>query len=731
MIHKTIASVPEALEEYVGSSVVERTSRLQTFPDVGPADMCSIHKVSAQSKTDVGTFLYFTGIDTSNSASIAAHLQALATLITSKSQFWFGEKKHWKVPELTYCAFNAFSKVDMRVTVHIPGKFETQIVSSEGKLVQDGLSAARVERLWLETFVSSMVRCLLDSDEDDANKVGGLVEIRRENPFANGKASKELLANFVSGFEALFWEGPKLGCGIEIPQPTLTSNYLVDGFLKCVQLTQHYDSALEVLKRLETHAPKVVSLIARVLLMKDEEIQAVQTMHSGIDENRRDSELLLLETNFLLEKKRYDLALHTARQAVQSSPSDFKTWAVLVKVYTKMNDFENALLTLNSCPMNSNKETFQLRRVVGLKGGSDDLHLPFPVDVTLDEVSNLQNASVAVEQMNLDQQLQNLPAANLKSTFAKAYELLTDIAVKTGWEALLKHRAKVFVMEEEYRKDRTNGTNGTHSAKPVPEAPVSAAASEVHETNEVIDGDTDVAQEKSLVTVPDDASTVAVKSPIKETSKDDNFDMELKKKRLCERWLDNLFMLLYEDLRIYTMWQAEFVHSQAQQIEYKKSTMEWEILGMIAFRLKHYKEGSIAFNNALRGRFSAKSQREILKYYQLERTKLISKTNFAEAKGSAQNLSKTINQLNEKILEACIKLLVWNHRWYNDFSPNLIQTFTDLLAKEGLIKIQSVVQAVYSQVSSQPEGSGSVGIIDMMESLYAFAKEYKLQGVDN
>ncbi|KAM9915247.1 hypothetical protein OXX80_014195, partial [Metschnikowia pulcherrima] len=115
------------------------------------------------------------------------------------------------------------------------------------------------------------------------------------------------------------------------------------------------------------------------------------------------------------------------------------------------------------------------------------------------------------------------------------------------------------------------------------------------------------------------------------------FDMELKKKRLCERWLDNLFMLLYEDLRIYTMWQAEFVHSQAQQIEYKKSTMEWEILGMIAFRLKHYKEGSIAFNNALRGRFSAKSQREILKYYQLERTKLISKTNVAEAKGSAQN----------------------------------------------------------------------------------------------
>ena len=42
----------------------------------------------------------------------------------------------------------------------------------------------------------------------------------------------------------------------------------------------------------------------------------------------------------------------------------------------------------------------------------------------------------------------------MKSTFAKAYDLLTEIVVKTGWESLLKYRAKVFVMEEEYRKDR-------------------------------------------------------------------------------------------------------------------------------------------------------------------------------------------------------------------------------------------------------------------------------------
>lgn len=682
--------------------------------DLGPADLCNIHKHNATSKkAELGTFLYYTGVDTSNSASIAAHLQGLATLITSRSQYWFGEKKHWKVPELTYCSYNAFSKVDMRVTVHIPGKFESSVVASDGKLIHDNLSEQELDKLWLETFVCSIVRSVLDQDEDDANRVGGLVEIRRENPFNNGKVSRELLASFLAGFETLFWDGPSLGSGVEIPQPTLISNYLVDGFLKCIELTQSFDTALEVLYRLQAKEPAVTTLIAKVLLLKDEEIKAVQVMSEGIVNNKRDSELLLLQTQFLLDKRRYDLALSSAKQAVKSSPSDFKTWAALVKVYTKLNDFENALLTLNSCPMNSHKEKFSLKRVIPLKGGADDLHLPSPVDVTLDEVSNLQSSSIALEQKSLDPQLANLPAANLKSTFANAYDLLTEIVIKTGWEALLKYRAKVFVMEEEYRKDRNGSHTRGNSEIAIPDAPENGATG-----------------------ASDDSSTLAVKSPKKEVNglsdEGDDAEHEFKKKRLCERWLDNLFMLLYEDLRAYTMWQAEYVHFQAQQMEYKKTSLEWEILGLIAFRLKHFKEGSVAFTNALSGRFSAKSQREILKYYQLERSKILTKASANDvAATAAHNYAKTINQLNEKILESSIKLLVWNHRWYNDFSPTLINTVSDLVAKEGLIKIQSLVQAVYSNNINHSEGLANNGITDMMEDLYQFFREYELSGTEN
>ena len=125
------------------------------------------------------------------------------------------------------------------------------------------------------------------------------------------------------------------------------------------------------------------------------------------------------------------------------------------------------MLTLNSCPMNSHKEKYFLKRVVPIKS-NDDLHLPSPTDVTLDQVSNLQSNEISYEQRNLDPSLVNLPAGNLKSTFAKAYDLLTEIVVKTGWESLLKYRAKVFVMEEEYRKDRqgsATGVNGPQTRK--------------------------------------------------------------------------------------------------------------------------------------------------------------------------------------------------------------------------------------------------------------------------
>lgn len=703
--------------------------------------MCVLQKTNPQTKkVEVSTFLYYTGVDTSNSASIAAHLQALATLISSKSQYWYNEKKHWKVHELTYCCYNAFSKVDMRVTVHIPGQFESVVVASNGKIV-DNLSDDDLEQLWLETLVSAMVRCLLDTEADEANKAGGLVEIRRDNPFTQGqKISEELLSNFLDGFERLFWDGAKLGCGVDSPKPSVVYNYLVEGFLRCIELTQKYTDAVQIVNRLETQNPAVAVLKAKLLLMKDEEIQAVQVMSERIKADDRDAEMLLVEAQFLLDKKKPELALHLAKQAVQLSPSDFKAWATLVAVYTKLNDFENALLSLNSCPVNAQRENFSLKRVVTVQHGPDNIHLPSPIDVALEQVTDLLSATFVAEQKALDQNLAYMPAANLKSTFAAAYDLLTEIALKTGWEKLLKHRAHVFVMEEEYRKDRSNGQSKRESRIDVAKAEKTKKAESTEKDVPAENGENGVEADINDNNLNegaghrDDSSTLAMKSPVQSRNKDVEPESQLdyKKKRLCERWLDNLFMLLYEDLRVYTMWQAEFVRLQAQQMEYKRSSLEWEILGLLAFRLKHYKEGSLAFSNALKTRFAAKAQREMLRFYEMERTKIISKSNTLDSSRAHNDTSaKTVHQLNEKILHCCIKLLVWNHRWYNDFLPSLIGTVADLVAKEGLIKIQSIVQAAYSDRSTLGDGASNHGVIELMDKLFEFYKEYKLQGTDN
>lgn len=170
-------------------------------------------------------------------------------------------------------------------------------------------------------------------------------------------------------------------------------------------------------------------------------------------------------------------------------------------------------------------------------------------------------------------------------------------------------------------------------------------------------------------------------------------------------------------------------------MEYKKTTLEWEILGSIAFRLKHFKEGSVAFANALSGRFSAKSQLELLRYYVMERSKLLTKNSTNQSSAFIHSYTKMMNQLNEKILESIIKLLVWNHRWYSDFSSFLLLALSDLVSWEGSVKITSSVTALYSETkpvsASNTDHVGNRGVIEMMRDLDDdYIKLYNLHNAD-
>ena len=222
------------------------------------------------------------------------------------------------------------------------------------------------------------------------------------------------------------------------------------------------------------------SLLARVLISADEEVQAVKLMHDSVSELPMDYSLLDCQSTFCQSKGRLDWALECAKRSVTAAPSEFGTWAKLAEIYVGLEQWDLALLTLNSCPM----FTYQDKDAPRMPEPARIL-LPVLPESMLDEIDESQQA---LDSDLVHPSLRKLHAAGYKGTFFKAYSLLTEVTSKIGWDQLLKIRSQVFVMEEEYRSEKQTGgsqqpassrnasTVALHSSSPkvngvTPEAP--------------------------------------------------------------------------------------------------------------------------------------------------------------------------------------------------------------------------------------------------------------------
>ena len=111
-------------------------------------------------------------------------------------------------------------------------------------------------------------------------------------------------------------------------------------------------------------------------------------------------------------------------------------------------------------------------------------------------------------------------------------------------------------------------------------------------------------------------------------------------------------MVLYEDLRIYTIWRTEMTRAKATDpapspsasnsaAAYNKSAEEWEILGDLAERLHHLPEAIEAYQSCLRIRFSPKAMRAVVREWEKEKKA-------------------------ENVLQGMIRLIAWQYRWYSE-----------------------------------------------------------------
>ncbi|KAK1774893.1 chaps-domain-containing protein [Copromyces sp. CBS 386.78] len=686
-------AVPEITEEILHEAVDTRTESLSALRELGPPDL--VHLVKQPLKNPgkhFGVYHHVTGVDASSSASLAAYINTL----TYKE---FGHSATAKTVEGTYCCYNAFSRVDMRVHAPFPGSVESYCVDERGE------KRKATDELWLETYLCSVLRAYSYADDGSGETIRKIMGVRRFNPVT----STETEHKFLSAAEQLFFRGWQLGSDSVVQVPNNVSNHLTAGLLKYFSTTGRHTSGINLFEKLRSQNVEVASLLAKVLFMGCEEVQGVRVLYEALKESPMDYVMLDTQAEFLLKKaetaptpelreERLRMALGCADRSTIAAPSEFGTWARLAQVYVAMEDWENALTILNSCPMFTYQD-----KDAPVMPEPKDVNLPTLPETRLDEIDSEPDSRFSEQ---VDPSLLGLRAAAYRGTFKQAYSILTEMTAKIGWDQLLKIRSNVFVMEDEYRNEKQEPSYpakrnaSTDALRGTPDHTTNgeAAPKEGAESEEVADekkNDTLAAEQTEDLERPPSAIDPEVVRKAEENGDNEDHFSRLNNKRLCERWLDSLFMVLYEDLRVYTIWRTQMAQYRAQSMQYKKSAEEWEILGSLAERLQHTDEAVEAYRACLGQRFSPKALTGILKVFEKQKS-------------------------TRESVAALIRLVTWQYRWYSEFSPELLHTIRTLIEDEGAVKVRSIIQA-----TNLPQN-----VLDLTHHYAALCATFRSSGTD-
>lgn len=249
--------------------------------------------------------------------------------------------------------------------------------------------------------------------------------------------------------------------------PNAVSNHLTTGLLRYFQTTGRFTSGINLFEKLRSQNTLVAALLAKVLFMGNEEVEGVRVLHAALLDLPMEYVLLDTQAEFLLKKsqtattpeqkqERLRLAEQCADRSTIAAPSEFSTWARLSEVYVAMEDWENGLTILNSCPMFTYQD-----KDAPLMPEPKDVYLPTLPETRLDDIDSEPESRYSEQ---VEPSLMNLRAANYRGTFKKAYSILTEMTARIGWDQLLKIRSNVFVMEDEYRTEKHDPTPSKRGA---------------------------------------------------------------------------------------------------------------------------------------------------------------------------------------------------------------------------------------------------------------------------
>lgn len=618
----TLIEFPRILERRFGESLGSRTRMLSELVasdklGLGPPDMVHATLYDKFHKEEIGEYFFITGIDLSSWSMPIAFLNMLKLNHLENQAIREGQIS-------TYCCVNIFRQLDIRIRYESDRNFQINAVDC-----RNGTSTVQLsDAIWEETFVSACMRSFL-TNVDVERKLPGLVEY----PFAiaqgsttNCKRAIESLCKFLPRLVECGWDSTKS------VHPTVLNNNLTETLLILLSVAPDLVTfTIQVLEQLGQDDPnnKAYYDITKVAVMRvhgEKELEMIALIEKVLSFlfPRLDcmppkdsdslylvnciSDLLNLQAKFLLERGDNELALVVSKFSTEFSSDTFDSWYNLAQSYIQLEQYDKALVAINCMPRLpdtdkykaalwnqttlfdyykkplggaqsrcelSNNEVNNLSGTMKNQKEADLLELVYGRIVMANEsgrgcikelwekscidlgpiygpqAHNLINF-VSPQEVKLVADI-NLLARNTVAKNPSWFEeqvcdLLMALAARIGWNGLLLLRSQLFVMEKEYSDDAQADLNSSGNAPP-----------------------------------------------------------EIRRKRLCERWLDQLFLDLYEDLRISALSQ--------EHRDVKYSGLEWELLGIILLRTWNLHDAVACLRTSIMARFDPVSCHKLLKLY--------------------------------------------------------------------------------------------------------------------
>ncbi|KAG7660362.1 CHS6 [[Candida] subhashii] len=464
--------------------------------------------------------------------------------------------------------------------------------------------------------------------------------------------------------------------------------------------------------------------------------------------------ILLDQVSFLISKERYDLALDIAKKCVLILPLDYDCWYYLALSYILVKDFENALLVINSFPisMNNNK-SYSSADIV--EGGIKDLYMSIFIDRLNTYEIEEEISSATFNEFFPHPKVRsstNYPS-NLRSKKPPHAEVELGSIQKLWHDSFLFHPHLRHPIVGPYftQSPLVNGsaleiasveTNLIKLCGPNSAKNILASQSAGTANCSLLDFSRKSTWARTydllslLVALIGWEQIIATKETVFHSSstelRDDSSSQissyvvnhESSKERLvtCENWLDQLFVIIYEDLRTLMIIGS----NKAQQ----RSALEWEMIGLLGWLVKYNLRESISslvtsvVGTNVEGGFDYFGTIQVLEIYdefvlsdicdscidtyhdnydgKFLSNKLILKVS---SKDMFDSLIKSLEQeylTLDFILLCVMKLISWNIRW-NQYTPNylIMKILSTLILKYDSIYIMTRLKIAFEQHKKQ------------------------------